>query len=101
MWELLQILFSDVISQKTFICSKSTIETLEKVIKQKRQNDYWNRYGDFIGDFELIYIFLVFFFAEFEQVRVCQDFPAVLRSWKFWPYICRKSNNFVPTLDTQ
>ena len=101
MWELLQILFSDVISQKTFICSKSTIETLEKVIKQKRQNDYWNRDGDFIGDFELIYIFLVFFFAEFEQVRVCQDFPAVLRSWKFWPYICRKSNNFVPTLDTQ
>ena len=61
MWELLQILFSDVISQKTFICSKSTIETLEKVIKQKRQNDYWNRDGDFIGDFELIYIFLVFF----------------------------------------
>ena len=32
-------------------------------MKQKRQNDYWNRYGDFSGDFELIYIFLVFFFC--------------------------------------
>ena len=77
MWELLQILFSDVISQKTFMCSESTIETLEKVIKQKRQNDYWNRYGDFIGDFELIYIFLVFFLLNLNRfvfVRIFQLF---------------------------
>ena len=59
------------------ICSKSTIETLEKVIKQKRQNDYWNRYGDFIGDFELIYIFLVFFLLNLNRfvfVRIFQLF---------------------------
>ena len=77
MWELLQILFSDVISQKTFTCSKSTIETLEKVIKQKRQNDYWHRYGDVIGDFELIYIFLVFFLLNLNRfvfVRIFQLF---------------------------
>ena len=51
--------------------------TLEKVIKQKRQNDYWNRYGDFIGDFELIYIFLVFFLLNLNRfvfVRIFQLF---------------------------
>ena len=49
-------------------------------MKQKRQNDYWNRYGDFSGDFELIYIFLVFFLLlllnlnRFVFVRIFQLF---------------------------
>ena len=31
------------------------METLEKVMKYA-----WSRYGDFVGDFELIHFFLVF-----------------------------------------